>query len=66
MKHYFLNIRVLPRALTKMGHTCTSIKKERFFFDVGKKPTHLVRSFEDQEFSDITWANLEITDSSWN
>lgn len=32
VKDYFLNIRVLPRALTKMGHTCTSIKKERFFF----------------------------------
>ena len=57
---------MLPRALTKMGITCTSIKKERFFFYIRKKPTHLVRSFEDQEFSDITWANLEITDSSWN
>ena len=38
----------------------------RLFFDIREKPTHLVRTFEDQELSDITWANLEITDSSWN
>lgn len=62
----FSQYKGVTTCIDKNGSYMYKYKKERLFFDIREKPTHLVRTFEDQELSDITWANLEITDSSWN